>query len=58
MIATEKLESVPIITYSVIFISCSSFRSPYLNIDLAARRNPMASKFPVNINVINSSCYL
>ena len=50
--AMVKLASVPIRTYSVVLISLLLLNSPNRKIDLAARRNPIASIFPINIKVI------
>lgn len=50
-IATVKLRNVPINTYSVTFRSLDLFNSPNLNMDLAAKRNPIPSIFSVKINV-------
>ena len=49
--AMVKLDSVPISTYSVIFTSLAFVNSPKRKTDFAARRNPIPSMQPTNINV-------
>ena len=49
--AAVKLKKVPINTYSVTFRSFDLFNSPNLNMDLAAKRNPIPSIFSVKMNV-------
>lgn len=42
--AIPKLKKVPIIIYSVSFISLFSFKSPNLKIDFAASKKPIPSQ--------------
>lgn len=49
--AIPKLKSVPNKMYSVSFRSLDSFKSPNLNTDFAANKNPTASHLLDTINI-------